>query len=296
LYLFLELPFENLKEIWSKHGAPELGAKVILEVLNQSKVLSSDIDEIIMGQVLTGNTGQNPARQAAMMAGIPTEKTAYIINQVCGSGLRAVVAGYQSILSGDCEAVIAGGQESMTNSKEELMFKDGLIDAYKKYHMGITAENVAEKFQISRKDQDKFAVSSQLKAQEAIKNNKFKEEMINGDKLLDEHPRSNVTEEGLSKLKTAFKENGTVTAGNSSGVNDGAAAILLMNRKKAESYNLKPLAKIVSWATSGVEPALMGTGPIPATNKALKKIGWSIKDLDLIESNEAFAASKYCSY
>ena len=149
----------------------------------------------------------------------------------------------------------------MTNSKEELMLKDGLIDAYKKYHMGITAENVAEKFQISRKDQDKFAVSSQLKAQEAIKNNKFKEEMINGDKLLDEHPRSNVTEEGLSKLKAAFKENGTVTAGNSSGVNDGAAAILLMNRKKAESYNLKPLAKIVSWATSGVEPHLMGTGP-----------------------------------
>tara|TARA_B000000437_G_scaffold184637_1_gene141286 strand:+ start:651 stop:1763 length:1113 start_codon:yes stop_codon:yes gene_type:complete len=286
----LRTPIGKLKGIWSKHGAPELGAKVILEVLNQSKVPSSDIDEIIMGQVLTGNTGQNPARQAAMMAGIPIEKTAYIINQVCGSGLRAVVAGYQSILSGDCEAVIAGGQESMTNSKEELMLKDGLIDAYKKYHMGITAENVAEKFQISRKDQDKFAVSSQLKAQEAIKNNKFKEEMINGDKLLDEHPRSNVTEEGLSKLKTAFKENGTVTAGNSSGVNDGAAAILLMNRKKAESYNLKPLAKIVSWATSGVEPALMGTGPIPATNKALKKIGWSIKDLDLIESNEAFAA------
>ena len=157
-----------------------------------------------MGQVLTGNTGQNPARQAAMMAGIPIEKTAYVINQVCGSGLRAVVAGYQSILSGDCEAVIAGGQESMTNSKEELMLKDGLIDAYKKYHMGITAENVAEKFQISRKDQDKFAVSSQLKAQEAIKNNKFKEEMINGDKLLDEHPRSNVTEEGLSKLKSCF--------------------------------------------------------------------------------------------
>ncbi len=183
----LRTPIGKLKGIWSKHGAPELGAKVILEVLNQSKVPSSDIDEIIMGQVLTGNTGQNPARQAAMMAGIPIEKTAYIINQVCGSGLRAVVAGYQSILSGDCEAVIVGGQESMTNSKEELMLKDGLIDAYKKYHMGITAENVAEKFQISRKEQDKFAVSSQLKAQEAIKNNKFKEEMINGDKLLDEH-------------------------------------------------------------------------------------------------------------
>ena len=178
----------------------------------------------------------------------------------------------------------------MTNSNEKFMLKDGLIDAYKNYHMGITAENVAEKFGISRKEQDKFAVASQLKAQEAIKQKKFKEEIIEGDNLLDEHPRANVTEESLSKLNTAFKENGTVTAGNSSGVNDGAAAVLLMKRAEAEKNNIKPLAKIISWATCGVEPALMGTGPIPATNKALKKAGWSINDLDLIESNEAFAA------
>ena len=270
--------------------AHQLGSVVISEVLKRSKINKEEIDEVIMGQVLTGDTGQNPARQAAIKAGLPTDKTAYIINQVCGSGLRAVVAGYQSIISNDTKIVIAGGQESMTNSKEEFMLKDGLIDAYKNYHMGITAENVAEKFGISRKEQDKFAVASQLKAQEAIKQKKFKQEIIEGDNLLDEHPRANVTEESLSKLNTAFKENGTVTAGNSSGVNDGAAAVLLMNRAEAEKNNIKPLAKIVSWATCGVEPALMGTGPIPATNKALKKAGWSINDLDLIESNEAFAA------
>ena len=280
----------KLRGIWSNYQAHELGANVILSILKKSKIQTDAIDEVIMGQVLTGDAGQNPARQAAIKAGLPTDKTAYIINQVCGSGLRAVVAGYQSIISNDAKIVIAGGQESMTNSKEEFMLKDGLIDAYKNYHMGITAENVAEKFGISRKEQDKFAVASQLKAQEAIKQKKFKEEIIEGDNLLDEHPRANVTEESLSKLNTAFKENGTVTAGNSSGVNDGAAAVLLMNRAEAEKNNIKPLAKIVSWATCGVEPALMGTGPIPATNKALKKAGWSINDLDLIESNEAFAA------
>ena len=280
----------KLRGIWSKYKAHELGANVILNILKKSKISNDSIDEIIMGQVLTGDTGQNPARQAAIKAGLPTDKTAYIINQVCGSGLRAVVAGYQSILSNDAKIVIAGGQESMSNSKEEYMLKDGLIDAYNNYHMGITAENVAEKFEISRKEQDKFAVASQLKAQEAIKHEKFKEEIIEGDTLLDEHPRANVTEESLSKLNSAFKDNGTVTAGNSSGVNDGAAAVLLMSRAEAENQNLIPLAKIVSWATCGVEPALMGTGPIPATNKALKKAGWSINDLDLIESNEAFAA------
>ncbi len=283
-------PIGKLRGIWSNYQAHELGANVILSILKKSKIQTDAIDEVIMGQVLTGDTGQNPARQAAIKAGLPTDKTAYIINQVCGSGLRAVVAGYQSIISNDAKIVIAGGQESMTNSNEKFMLKDGLIDAYKNYHMGITAENVAEKFGISRKEQDKFAVASQLKAQEAIKQKKFKEEIIEGDNLLDEHPRANVTEESLSKLNTAFKENGTVTAGNSSGVNDGAAAVLLMNRAEAEKNNIKPLAKIISWATCGVEPALMGTGPIPATNKALKKAGWSINDLDLIESNEAFAA------
>ena len=283
-------PIGKFKGIWAKHQVHELGAKVILNILNKTKISPADIDEVIMGQVLTGGTGQNPARQAAIKAGLPIDKTAYIINQVCGSGLRAVAAGYQSILTNDSNIVIAGGQESMTNSKEEMMLKDGLVDAYNKYHMGITAENVAEKFGISRKDQDKFAASSQLKTQEAIKKGKFKEEIIEGDVTLDEHPRSQITEESLSKLKTVFKENGTVTAGNSSGVNDGAATVLLMKREEAEKRNLKSLAKIVSWATCGVEPALMGTGPIPATKKALKKAEWSINDLDLVESNEAFAA------
>ena len=280
----------KLNGAYSKYKSHELRALVIKEILNRTNLNPKKIDEVIMGQVLTGLTGQNPARQSAISANIPVEKTAYVINQVCGSGLRSVAAAYQSILSNDAKIIIAGGQESMSNSTEEAMLKDGLIDAYNNYHMGITAENVAEKFGISRKEQDKFAVASQLKAQEAIKQKKFKEEIIEGDNLLDEHPRANVTEESLSKLNTAFKENGTVTAGNSSGVNDGAAAVLLMNRAEAEKNNIKPLAKIISWATCGVEPALMGTGPIPATNKALKKAGWSINDLDLIESNEAFAA------
>tara|TARA_B100000700_G_C14936386_1_gene804533 strand:+ start:113 stop:1225 length:1113 start_codon:yes stop_codon:yes gene_type:complete len=286
----LRTPIGKFKGIWSKYQAHELGAKVILNILNKTKIPSTNIDEIIIGQVLTGGTGQNPARQAAIKAGLPIDKTAYIINQVCGSGLRSIVLGYQSILSGDSNIIIAGGQESMTNSNEKLMLKDGLIDAYNQYHMGITAENVAEKFKITRKEQDKFAMSSQLKTQEAIKNGKFKDEIIDNEILNDEHPRANVTEESLSKLNTVFKKNGTVTAGNSSGVNDGAAAVVLMTRENAEKYNLKPLAKIVSWATCGVEPALMGTGPIPASNKALKLAGWTIKDLDLIESNEAFAA------
>jgi len=277
------------KGMWSKHQAHDLGEAVIKNILIRSKVEPKFIDEVVMGQVLTGGTGQNPARQAAIRAGIPKEKTGYIINQVCGSGLRSIVAGYQSILLDDAKIVIAGGQESMTNSKKEMMLKDGLIDAYNNYHMGITAENVAEKWNISRKDQDVFAVSSQLKAQEAIKNKKFMEEII--DKSLeDEHPRKGVTIENLSELKPAFKENGTVTAGNSSGVNDGAAAVLLMSKDEANRRGLTPLAKIASWATCGVDPALMGSGPIPASKKALEKAGWNINDLDLIESNEAFAA------
>jgi len=275
--------------IWHKFQAYDLGATVIKKILNKSKVEPNFIDEVIMGQVLTGNTGQNPARQAAIKAGIPKEKTAYAINQVCGSGLRSIVAGCQSILLGDTKIVIAGGQESMTNSNKEMMLKDGLIDAYNNYHMGVTAENVAEKWDISRKDQDTFAASSQTKAQEAIKNRKFKEEIID-DTSEDEHPRSGITIENLSKLKTIFKKNGTVTAGNSSGINDGSAGVLLMSRDESERRGLEPLAKIVSWATCGVDPALMGSGPIPASKMALEKAGWSINDLDLVESNEAFAA------
>ena len=270
--------------------AHDLGKAVIKKILNKSKIDAKFIDEVVMGQVLTGGSGQNSARQAAIGAGIPDIKTGYVINQVCGSGLRSIVAGYQSILSGDAKIVIAGGQESMTNSNEKMMLKDGLIDAYNNYHMGITAENVAEKWNISREDQDNFATTSQSKAQEAIKNKKFKDEIIDGLLLEDEHPRKDVTIEGLSKLKPAFKENGTVTAGNSSGINDGAAAVLLMDREEAEKRSLKTLAKIVSWATCGVDPALMGSGPIPASKKALDKAGWNVSNLDLVESNEAFAA------
>ena len=277
------------KGIWSKYQAHDLGESVLKNILKKSKVEPKLIDEVIMGQVLTGGTGQNPARQAAIRAGIPKEKTGYVINQVCGSGLRSIVAGYQSILLNDAKIVIAGGQESMTNSKEEMMLKDGLIDAYNDYHMGITAENVAEKWNISRQEQDAFAVSSQLKTQEAIKNKKFLEEIIDTS-TEDEHPRKEVTIESLSNLKPAFKKNGTVTPGNSSGINDGAAAVLLMSRDESNRRGLEPLAKIVSWATCGVDPALMGSGPIPASKKALEKAGWNIKDLDLVESNEAFAA------
>ena len=277
------------KGMWRELQAHDLGMRVIKKILSISKVEPNFIDEVIMGQVLTGDAGQNPARQAAIKAGIPKEKTGYIVNQVCGSGLRSIVAGYQSILLGDSKIVIAGGQESMTNSKEEMMLKDGLIDAFNNYHMGVTAENVADKWDISRKDQDDFAVSSQAKAQEAIKNKKFNEEIID-DSLKDEHPREGVTIKNLSKLKAVFKENGTVTAGNSSGINDGSAAVLLMSREDSERIGLTPLAKIVSWSTCGVDPSLMGSGPIPASKKALEKAGWNINDLDLVESNEAFAA------
>ena len=275
---------------WSKFQAHDLGQMVIENILNKSKIEPKFIDEVIMGQVLSGDTGQNPARQAAIRAGIPKEKTGYLINQVCGSGLRAIVAGYQTILLGDAKIIIAGGQESMTNCTQEVMLKDGLIDAFNNYHMGITAENVAQKWNISRKEQDIFAASSQSKAQEALKKEKFNEEIINNKLSVDEYPRTGVTVESLSKLKSAFKENGTVTAGNSSGINDGAAAVLLMSRDESEKRGLKPLAKVTSWATSGVEPSLMGTGPIPASKKALEKAGWDINDLDLVESNEAFAA------
>ena len=259
-----------------------------------------------MGQVLTSATGQNPARQAALKAGLPIEKTAYVINQVCGSGLRSIAAGYQSIFSKDSKIVIAGGQESMTNAphaihfrkdkkleEEKLidtMIKDGLWDAFNGYHMGVTAENVAKKWKITRKEQDNFALSSQTKAEEAQKKENFKNEIIPTVLKSDEHPRNGMTIERLEKLKPSFKKDGTVTPGNASGINDGAAAVVLMSQNEAEKRKLNPLAKIVSWATCGVDPSLMGSGPIPASKKALEKANWKVSDLDLVESNEAFAA------
>jgi len=286
--------------------AHDLGSIVVKGNIKKSKLKSDEIDEIVMGQVLTSATGQNPARQAAIKAGIPIDKTAYVINQVCGSGLRAIAAGYQSILSNDSNIVIAGGQESMTNaphaihfrSNEKLeetnlidtMIKDGLWDAFNGYHMGVTAENVAEKWGITRKEQDDFALSSQTKAERAQKKGNFKNEIIPTILKFDEHPRNGMTIERLTKLKPSFKNDGTVTPGNASGINDGAAAVVLMSQNEAEKKELNPLAKIVSWATCGVDPSLMGSGPIPASKKALEKVNWKISDLDLIESNEAFAA------
>ena len=293
----------------------DLGSIVVKENVKKSQLKPNDIDEVIMGQVLISASGQNPARQAAMQAGIPIEKTAYIVNQVCGSGLRSVAAGYQSIISDDSKIIVAGGQESMTNAPHAIhfrsgkkleetnlidtMIKDGLWDAFNGYHMGVTAENVASKWGITRKDQDDFALSSQTKAEKAQKKGNFKNEIIpvilksseRGSKFEnDEHPRNGMTIERLTKLKPSFKNDGTVTPGNSSGINDGAAAVVLMKQSEAEKRSLKPLAKIVSWATSGVDPSLMGSGPIPSSKKALKKAGWEVGDLDLIESNEAFAA------
>ena len=293
----------------------ELGSIVIKEAIRKSNLELNDVDELIMGQVLTGAAGQNPARQAAIQAGLPNEKTAYVINQVCGSGLRSVAAGYQAIISNDSNIVIAGGQESMSNAPHAInindgkkleeenlidtMIRDGLWDAFNGYHMGVTAENIATKWKISRKEQDNFALSSQNKAEKAQKEGKFKNEIVpiilktkNGDKKfeVDEHPRTGMTMERLTKLKPSFKNNGTVTPGNASGINDGAAAVTLMSQSEAKKRNLEPLAKIVSWATCGVDPSLMGSGPIPASKKAIEKAGWKTSDLDLIECNEAFAA------
>ena len=293
----------------------DLGSIVVKDAMKKSKLKSSNVDELIIGQVLTGGAGQNPARQSAIQAGLPIDKTAYVINQVCGSGLRSVAAGYQAIMSDDSNIVIAGGQESMTNASHAInfrngkklkesnlvdtMIKDGLWDAFNGYHMGVTAENVAIKWQIARKEQDEFALSSQNKAEKAQKEGKFKAEIVpvvlklknKKDQFdIDEHVRAGMTMERLTKLKPTFKNNGTVTPGNASGINDGAAAVVLMSEKEANRRNLKVLAKIVSWATCGVDPSLMGSGPIPASKKALEKAGWKISDLDLIESNEAFAA------
>ena len=293
----------------------ELGAAVIKEIFNKSPLTKDDIDEVILGQVLTAGLGQNPARQAAIKAGIPKEKPAYIVNQVCGSGIRSVVSGFQSIKSGDSKIIIAGGQENMSLAPHAIhlrdgkklgdtelvdtMIKDGLWDAFHSYHMGITAENVAEKFQITRDEQDKFALKSQNKALTAQKENKFKEEIVNLkikstkseiDFNKDEHPREGINLETLSKLKPVFKKNGTVTAGNASGINDGAAAVAIMSSDEAKKRNMDKLVSIKSWASCGVDPALMGTGPIPSSKKALDLAGWSVKDIDLFEVNEAFAA------
>jgi len=291
--------------------ADQLGSIVIKEILKRSGFSKDEIDEIIMGQVLTAGTGQNPARQAAVNAGIPFSKPAHIINQVCGSGLRAVISGYQSIKLGESINIISGGQENMSLaphaifyrdgkkvSEEKLfdtMINDGLIDAFYDYHMGVTAENVAKKFGITRKDQDEFALNSQKKTEAATSKNKFDDELvkINQDGNIlekDEHPRTGLDLADLKKLKTVFKENGTVTPGNSSGINDGAAALLLTTLEEAEKKSIKPLAKIVSWASVGIDPALMGLGPIEAVRESIKKAKWNIDEIDLFEINEAFAA------
>ena len=305
-------PIGSFQGSLKNHTATDLGTVVINKCMEHSNLKGSEVETVILGQVLQAGSGQNPARQAAVNAGIDYDKTATTINQVCGSGLAAVTLGFNSLKLNDADIIIAGGQESMTNaphyinyrmdknlSDEKLkdtMMVDGLIDAYNDYHMGVTAENVAEKYQITRNDQDNFALNSQKKAINAIKENKFKEEIVPiklKDQNIfskDEYPRSDTNLEKLSNLKTVFKENGTVTAGNASGLNDGAAAVTLMNFKTSKNKDLKPIAKIVSWAQSGVDPKLMGTGPIPASKLALKKAGWNINDLDLVESNEAFAA------
>ena len=295
--------------------ADEMGSAIISNSIEKIKLDKNDVDEVIMGQVLTGGTGQNPARQAAFKSGIPKEKPAYIVNQVCGSGIRSIASGYQSIKSGDSRIVIAGGQESMSLAPHVIhlrdgkklgdtdlvdsMIKDGLWDAFHGYHMGITAENVAEKFQVTRDQQDKFALRSQEKALKAQKENKFDNEIINFkikskksevNFKKDEHPRESINLEGLSRLKPVFKKNGTVTAGNASGINDGAAAVTLMNSDEAEKRGIQKLVSIKSWASCGVDPSLMGTGPIPSSKKALELAGWSVKDVDLFEINEAFAA------
>tara|TARA_Y200000002_G_C22613923_1_gene635099 strand:+ start:101 stop:1276 length:1176 start_codon:yes stop_codon:yes gene_type:complete len=304
-------PIGTFKGSLKNIKADQLGSIVIKELLNRSNINSEDVDELILGQVLTAGAGQNPARQASINAGLPKSIPAYLVNQVCGSGLRSVILGFQTIKLNEAKYIISGGQENMSIashtffyrnenkfSEEKLtdtMTHDGLIDAFNNYHMGITAENIAEKFNISRKEQDSFALKSQDKTQLALKQNKFKDELISvnldGSFLdSDEHPRKDLIIEDLEKLKSAFKKNGTVTAGNASGVNDGAAAVLLTTFDEARKRSLKPFARIVSWSSVGVEPSLMGLGPIDAVKLALKKANWKIEDIDLFEINEAFAA------
>jgi acetyl-CoA C-acetyltransferase len=296
-------------------SAAELGQVVISDALARSKVAAAEVSEVIMGQVLTAACGQNPARQAAIKAGVPKEVPAMVINQVCGSGLKAVALGAMAITAGEAEIVLAGGQESMSLSPHaaflrtgikmndtqlvDTMIKDGLWDAFNGYHMGTTAENVAERWQLTRAAQDAFAATSQNRAEAAQKAGRFKDEIVPVTVMVkrepkvidtDEYPRAGTTAESLAKLKPAFSKDGTVTAGNASGINDGAAAVVLMSAKEAARRGLVPLARIAAWAQAGVDPAIMGTGPIPASRKALEKAGWSVADLDLIEANEAFAA------
>ena len=295
--------------------ASELGKAAIVAALERAGVSANEVSEVVMGQILTAGTGQNPARQAAIGAGVPVESTALVLNQLCGSGLRAVAAGYQSIRNEDADIVVAGGQESMSQAPHcahlrdgqklgglqmiDTMLVDGLLDVFNGYHMGNTAENVASQFGISREMQDAFAASSQQKAEAAQQAGRFNDEIVpvtikgrKGDTIVnaDEHPRHGTTVESLSGLRPAFDKEGSVTAGNASGLNDGAAATVLMSAAAAAERGITPLARIVSWATAGVDPSIMGTGPIPASTAALKKAGWTIDDLELVEANEAFAA------
>ena len=307
----IRTPIGAYKGSFKELSADKLGSIVIREILRKSKLDKDDIDEVIMGQVLTAGGGQNPARQAAINAGINISKPAHIVNQVCGSGLRAVISGYQSIKLGEVKNVISGGQENMSlaphsifyrDSKKILeehlidtMINDGLIDAFNNYHMGVTAENVAKKFNISRVEQDDFALNSQKKTETAINTNRFKEELIkinqSGINLeKDEHPRKDLNKSDLGRLKTVFLKDGTVTPGNSSGINDGAAALLLTTFEEAKKRSIQPLVKIISWASVGVDPTLMGLGPIEAVREAVKKAKWNLNDVDLFEINEAFAA------
>ncbi|MCR4266591.1 acetyl-CoA C-acetyltransferase [Nitratireductor sp. ZSWI3] len=295
--------------------AHELGATAIREVLSRAGVAAEEVNEVILGQVLTAGQGQNPARQASIAAGLPKETTAWVLNQVCGSGLRTIAIGMQQIATGDADIIVAGGQESMSLSPHcahlrggvkmgdyamiDTMIRDGLWDAFNGYHMGITAENVARQFQITREQQDAFALASQHKAEAAQKAGRFKDEIVpvtvktrKGETVVaeDEYIRHGATLESMQKLRPAFDKEGTVTAANASGLNDGAAAVVLMSESEARRRGLAPLARIASWATAGVDPTIMGTGPIPASRKALEKAGWRAEDLDLVEANEAFAA------
>ncbi len=308
-------PVGSFNGAFASLPAHELGKAAIKAAMFQAGVEPTQVSEVIMGQILTAGEGQNPARQACIAAGVPVEVPAWGVNQLCGSGLRSVALGYQAILNGDSEIVVAGGQESMSMAPHcahlrngvkmgnfemiDTMIKDGLWDAFNGYHMGNTAENVARQWQITRQQQDEFAVGSQNKAEAAQKGGKFKDEITpvtvkgrKGDIVVDtdEYPKHGTTLEGIGKLRPAFDKEGTVTAGNASGINDGAGAVVLMKASEAAKLGKKPLARIVSWAQAGVDPKIMGTGPIPASRAALKKAGWNVGDLDLIEANEAFAA------
>jgi acetyl-CoA C-acetyltransferase len=308
-------PVGSFNGALSSVPAHELGRVALVEAMSRAGVQPGEVSEVILGQVLTAGQGQNPARQASIAAGLPIEAPAWLINMVCGSGLRSVALGYQAIKNGDSSIVLAGGQESMSQSTHaaylrtgqkmgnldlvDTMIKDGLWDAFNGYHMGTTAENVAKQWQITREDQDKFAVASQNKAEAARKAGRFKDEIVSvtikgrkGDTVVsdDEYIRDGAKLEDMGKLRPAFSKEGTVTAGNASGINDGAAAVMLMSEREAKKRGLEPLARIVSWAQAGVDPSIMGTGPIPASKRALEKAGWSAGDLDLIEANEAFAA------